>query len=154
MSLALLAADSALANGIRLATREGQPGEHIPVLGGDWFVGNPRVMPAEHVELFLVGDGRRLRLFDVPADFGGEIATTFQVPRVEPGSYRLQSCGHEPPGRAGRCRAEGEFTVLPGMASPSDARGVLLVVAALVLLASLLGLLAVLARKRKPGGTP
>lgn len=54
----------AKANGIDLAKLSGKPGERIEVVGHNWLTCCPQNTPVEHVELFLLIDTDRLRLFD------------------------------------------------------------------------------------------
>ena len=111
----------AKANGIDLPKLAGKPGERIDVVGHNWLTCCPRNTPVEHVELFLLTDTERLRLFDVPADEEGAIRAAFEVPSVPPESYSLEACsrGPELPGVAPgtTCLPEGNFTILAGQAT-------------------------------------
>jgi hypothetical protein len=132
---------TARANGLNLQARVGSPGERIAVFGSGWLVGQPPVTPAAHVRLFLETSGRRVELFDVDANFRGEIKARFTVPDLPDGTYALQSCGHAPggSGRAAQCLDEGPFKVIGGAQSKQSGSGRSLGVIALIGVVVLLG---------------
>jgi len=115
----LLQPSSALANGVDLPVREGISGERVRVSGHDWLTCCPSNTPVEHVELFLIAHGRRIRLFDVTADRKGRISAAFTVPQVRGGTYRLEACSRDPGGTI--CLPEGLFRVLPSSLAATGA---------------------------------
>jgi hypothetical protein len=119
----------AWANGIDLPQRSASPGDEITVTGHDWLTCCPQNTPVERGRLYLLGDeplAERspldppdgLILFETSADASGAIETSFTVPEVPAGVYRLAACGDDPQDNW-ICLPEGEFTVvLPVTGSP------------------------------------
>lgn len=130
-AILLALSGTAFANGIDLPKKSGVPGEEISLVGHDWLSCCPRNTPVQHVRLFLVRGDRRIELFDATPNEAGEIETSFIVPNVRPGRYRLEACseglqGGDPDASSPSeiCLPEGRFRITAGEPMPRTEKAV------------------------------
>lgn len=116
VAILLSLSGSAFANGIDLQKKSGVPGEEISLVGRDWLGCCPPNTPVQHVRLFLVRGDRRIRLLDATPNEAGVIETSFVVPNLRPGRYRLEACSEGLQGGARNaqpiCLPEGRFRII------------------------------------------
>lgn len=113
VAAALVPAGAALANGTDLSRPDGKPGDEIDFAGHFWVTPCCPSNPYERVRLFLLDGNERIELLEAIPDPAGSIFSTFEVPDVDPGVYRLEPCG-ENEGEGLDCRPPASFRVLPG----------------------------------------